>query len=319
MIVFVNSEKKWEEDEVISHFPDQNIKFAHTEDLMTDKDSLQEMEVLSVFVHTNVTKKLIDSYPNLKLIVTRSTGYDHIDVLAAKDKNVIVCNVPSYGENTVAEHAFSLLLAIARRTDVICQRTKCYNFDYLDMPGFDLQNKTIGIVGAGKIGMHAIRIARGFGMKVIAFDIYRNEFLADALGFEYVKLEDLWQNSDIISLHTPYNQHTHHLVNEGTIDKFKEGVILINTARGSVVSNKALLKGLKNGKIAFAGIDVVEDENEIFNFTENTQLKEIIDQPNLIFTPHSAHYTLEAGKRRFNTALEDIKSYFDGKIINQVN
>jgi D-lactate dehydrogenase len=197
--------------------------------------------------------------------------------------------------------------------------------------GFDLKDKTIGVIGAGRSGLHVIRIARGFGMKVLAFDVKRDNFWAEVLGFEYAELNDLLGRSDIITLHAPYNRHTHHLINRDNIHKIKRGAILINTARGGLVNTDALLKGLDDGILAGAGLDVLEGEETIYeesallgDATNPEKLRMaiqnhvVLKKPNVVFTPHNAFNSQEALERILDTTAENIATFAAGAAKNVV-
>ncbi len=291
-------------------------------------------EILSVFVGSYVDASIFDKFPNLKYVATRSTGFDHIDIEEAKKRNIVVSNVPAYGSVTVAEFTFALLLAVSRKIfpayDQILEQG---NFEKEGLRGFDLNNKTIGIIGTGKIGQNVIKIANGFGMKILAFDINRNEQLEKELNFKYVDLDDLLNRSDIISLHVPYNPHTHHIINREAFDKMKEGVVIINTSRGGVMETYALVDALKNGRVAGAGLDVLESEiymGKVLDLLKNEDVKEeyldmvlhnqhLIEHPNVIITPHNAFNTQEAVERIFDTTAENIKSFVKGDVVNIVD
>lgn len=288
-------------------------------------------DVISVFIYSRVTQKVIEGIPKLKLITTRSTGFDHVDIATAKKKNIPVCSVPFYGENSVAEHAFALLISLSRNIHKAYDRTIKDNFSIEGLKGFDLKGKTVGVIGGGHIGLHMARMCKAFDMKVLLFDIRRDEFMSNILGYEYVDMDTLLKQADVISLHVPYNEHTHHLINKDAVKKMKKGVILINTARGGVVSTEALHEGLKSGKIGGAGLDVIEGEEMVMK--EEQYLKEydptklhqivedhvVINHPNVIFTPHIAFYTQEALERILLTTAENIEGFSKGKIANKVN
>lgn len=294
-----------------------------------NKDALpqeKDFDVISVFVGSAVDKKVINSFPNLKLITTRSTGFDHIDSAAAKEKNIAVAYVPGYGDNTVAEFAFALILSLSRKIFEAYDRIKergLFNFDGLR--GFDLNGKTIGIVGTGRIGCYMVKIAKGFGMNVIAYDAFQKEELCEKLGFKYVSLDELLAQSDVISLHVPYLPSTHHLINSENISKIKKGALLINTSRGAVVETEAIVRGLNQGILGGVGLDVLEEEGAIaderalllYGHPEEHDLRTIlanhvlIDMPNVIITPHTAFNTQEALQRILNTDIENIKSFLE--------
>jgi D-lactate dehydrogenase len=291
-----------------------------------------DAEIVSPFIYSKLDAARLAKLPRLKLIATRSTGFDHIDVAECKKRGVTVCNVPSYGENTVAEHTFALILALSRKVHEAFVRVRAGNFSLDGLRGFDLKDKTIGVVGAGHIGLHVIRIARGFGMKVLAFDVRRDNFLAEVLGFEYADLDSLLGRSDIISLHAPYNKHTHHLINRDNVGKIKGGAVLINTSRGGLVDTEALLKALDNGILAGAGLDVLEGEEAVLE--ESALLGDevnpeklrmaiqnhvILKKPNVVFTPHNAFNSQEALERILQTTVENIASYVAGTPRNVVS
>lgn len=302
-------------------------------EVLEDKDLAQiaEAEIVSPFIYSKVTAERLAKLPKLKMIATRSTGFDHIDMAECAKRGIAVCNVPFYGENTVAEHSFALILALSRKVHEAFVRVRAGNFSLDGLRGFDLKDKTIGVVGAGRIGLHVIRIARGFGMKVLAYDVKRDNFWAEVLGFEYAELDDLLGRSDIITLHAPYNRHTHHLINRDNIHKIKRGAILINTARGGLVNTDALLKALDDGILAGAGLDVLEGEELIYeesallgDATNPEKLRTaiqnhvILKKPNVVFTPHNAFNSQEALERILDTTAENIAAFVAGAAKNVV-
>lgn len=287
--------------------------------------------ILSVFVDSPVTNKIISQLPQLKLIVTMSTGYDHVAIAAAKRKNIPVCNVPSYGENTVAEHALALILALSKNLFPSVKRVKEGVYDYHGLRGFDIKGKTIGIIGTGHIGMHLVRMLQGFDATVIAYDPHPNESLEHTYGFEYATFDRLLRTSDIISLHVPLLPSTTHLINNSTIKKMKKGVYIVNTSRGGLIDAEALVKALDDGTIAGAGLDVLEDEGlvedheELFGAKNNDRRMRLnlmnnvlIDHSKTIITPHNAFNSTEAVMRIMDTTIENIKQYAAGKPHNDV-
>jgi len=286
-----------------------------------------DSEVLSVFVKSNVGPKEMDAMPNLKFIATRSTGFDHINIEEAQKRGIVVSNIPTYGENTVAEMAFALILALSRKIyDSYDQVRSVGSFSQTGLRGFDLMGKTIGVVGTGHIGRYAIKMAHGFGMNILAFDINKDEAFRAEYGFKYVELDELFALSDVVTLHVPYNEHTHHLINKENISKFKKGSYIINTSRGAVIETDALVEGLKSGIIAGAGLDVLEEEGPMFDHlvafgefhpnadTLKTLLENhyLIDHPNVIITPHNAYNTNEAIWRILETTVQNIKAFMNG-------
>lgn len=293
-----------------------------------------DINLLSVFVDSRISTAMLDALPNLKLIATRSTGYDHIDLVACKQKNITVCNVPSYGENTVAEHAFALILALSRKIFQSYERTEKMDFTRAGLEGFDLQGKTLGVIGCGAIGRHSIRIGQGFGMQIIAYDVHPDVALAKQLGFTYAdSITAVLQQSDVITLHTPYLPQTHHLINMENIKLIKPGAILINTARGALVDTQALLWALDNHILSGAGLDVLEDEEDTFdhvallsaNFSKTKDMTALlrnhilIDREDVIITPHNAFNSREARQRIFTTNLENIRAFIAGQSQNVVH
>ena len=224
------------------HLAGHELFFTRNKVDETTAPLAKDCQVLMVFITSKLTSKVLATMPKLKLIITRSTGFDHIDLEYCERQGIMVTNVPSYGENTVAEHAFALILTLSRNIHKSYLRTTREDYRIEGLKGFDLRGKTIGVVGAGKIGLHLIKMARGFDMQVLTYDVNRNDFLADVLGFKYVSLEELLRRSDIISLHVPENKFTHHLINRQNIGLIKKGALLINTARGGIVETEALIE-----------------------------------------------------------------------------
>ena len=293
--------------------------------------SLEDVEVLMPFIHSAVGREQMEAMPNLRFIATRSTGYDHVDLDAAAEKNIAVSNVPAYGENTVAEHTFALILALSRKVHHAWTRTQRGEYTMEGLRGFDLYGKTLGVVGAGAIGLHVVRIAKGFGMKVLAFDVNRNQLLADVLDFTYTDPDELLENSDIVTLHAPAIPATHHLMNKDTLAKMKPEALLINTARGSLVDTAELAKALDEGRLGGAGLDVFEGEELMQNEDEllyqpdaEGKLKLIVRahrlqrRPDVVITPHIGFNSEEALRRILDTTAENVRSFLAGEPKNLV-
>jgi len=261
-----------------------------------------------------------------------STGFDHIDLKTAKAKNIKVSNVPFYGENTVAEHTLALILALSRRLPDSIERVKKFDFNLDNLRGFDLEGKTLGLIGLGHIGSHVAQMAKGFGLKIIAFDPKKDLKLAKKLDFKYVALDNLLKTSDIISLHAPYNKKTHHLINKNNINQIKKGAYLVNTARGGLIETDSLITALNKGIIAGAGLDVLEEECFIKEekellakpFQKKCNLKTVlqghvlIQDPRVLVTPHNAFNSHEALQRILDTTVENIQGFLRGKPKNLV-
>ncbi len=298
-------------------------------------EKAKDAEVVSIFINSVLDKNIIDSLPNLKFIATRSTGFDHIDVACCETKGIKVSNVPAYGSHTVAEFAFALLLNLSRKIfDADRQLKEEGDFSIFPLQGFDLNGKTLGVVGTGKIGKNVIKIAKGFGMNVVAYDLFPDMNFAKDNDFVYKNLDEVLSESDALTLHAPYTKENHHLINKQNISKMKKGIYLINTARGELVDTDALIWGLKERIIAGAGLDVLEGERELKEEMEilaseekssmvkdyKTLLEDrvLIEMPNVVITPHIAFYSKEAQMEIIKTTAENIKGFTSGSAQNLV-
>ncbi len=294
-------------------------------------EAVSDCEAISVFIYSKISLEILDKLPKLKFIATQSTGYDHIDIVTCKERGIAVSNVPFYGENTVAEHTFALILALSRNVHKSYLRTIQGDFSIEGLMGFDLQGKTLGVIGTGHIGMHVIRIAKGFGMHVVAYDVNQDQFLSDVLHFQYVSMDEVLTNADIVSLHLPYNNDTHHLIDAKAIQKMKTGTLIINTSRGGLIDSDALLHALDEKKIAGAALDVLEgeelilDEKQLLYFKkENAKLEELaknhilLKRDNVVFTPHIAFFSQEALERILSTTIENLLDFEKGENSNSV-
>ncbi len=308
-----------EKERLSQRLTGHSLRFFDDTIQSVDKKYYMDSDVISVFIHSKVDKESISNCPNLKLIATRSTGTDHIDLDFALAQNISVKNVALYGENTVAEHTFALMLSLSRKIHESYVSTANGKFSTAGLMGFDLKGKTIGIIGGGRIGLHVARMARSFGMHVRVYDINEDSFLAELINFRYVSFDELLKISDIISLHVPLNPHTFHMINKENIEKMKDGVLIINTARGGLINNTDLISGIESGKIYGAGLDVLEGEE--FLFEENisnspienaakiiVESKLLVDKPNVVITPHNAFNSIEAVYRIIDTTVDNILS-----------
>ncbi len=291
-----------------------------------------DLTVLSCFIRSRVDKAMLDDCPNLKLISTRSTGVDHIDVAACNSRGITVCNVPQYGENTVAEHTLGLILALSRNLYPAVDRVKRGDLSIEGLVGFDLHGKTLGVVGAGRIGLHVIRMGRAMNMRVLAFDARPQGLLAEVLGFEYASLEDLLKQSDVVSLHVPLLPATRRMIDAEKFALMKPSAILVNTSRGAVVDSVALLEALNEGRIAGAALDVLEGE-EVFNedhvllhsdkaSVDDLRLAvegyQLMHHPRCIVTGHIGFYSREALQRILLTTIDNIGAFVQGQPVNLV-
>ena len=309
-------------------------------------------EVVSVFIHNPIDRAFLDAHPALRLIATRSTGTDHIDLDACRERGIAMANVPSYGEHTVAEHTFALILALSRRLrEVTSESAQDGKMSYTAARAFELRGKTLGVVGAGRIGRHVITIAQAFGMRVLAFDIHAPVVVAQHAGFDFVPLDSLLAEAHILTLHVPMGPDTHHILNRDTLARCRPGVLIINTSRGALIDTDALLEALDSGQVAGAGLDVLEEENtvreemtkvisaqiierlhtvtnaaelhdrETSRVRELTNLlrnKRLISRPEVIFTPHVAFNSVEAVERINSATAQNILRFLEGQPVNLV-
>ena len=283
----------------------------------------QGSDAVCVFVNDTVNAAVIDQLHayGVKLIALRSAGYNNVDVRAAFGK-VHVVHVPAYSPYAVAEHAIALLLTSVRRIHKAYNRTREFNFSLNGLTGFDFHGKTVGVIGTGKIDRIFIDICRGFGMKVIAYDL----FPAPDSGIDYVPLDRLFQESDIISLHCPLTDETRHMIGAEAIGKMKKGVVIVNTSRGGLIDAEALLEGIKARKVGAACLDVYEEEADVFfedrsgHILNDDLLSRLISMPNVIVTSHQAFLTEEALNNIAETTVGNILSYFhnDGICDNEL-
>ncbi len=321
----------WEKRYLRKSLKEHQLEFHDGPLSVENVQKAKDADVVSVFIYSKVDEQIIQNLPNLRLIATRSTGFDHIDLKKCKEQNIVVSNVPAYGENTVAEHTFALILSISRNLYKACVKRRGYEFSMEGLKGFDLYGKTLGVIGAGRIGLYVIRIAKGFGMHVLAYDVKQNKLLAEVLGFEYVPLEVLLAKSDVITLHVPYNRFTHHLINRDTVKLIKKGAILINTSRGAVVDTEALIEALDQKVLSGAGLDVLEgeelikEEKQLLYDREKIEVLSnlvkghiLLSRENVVFTPHIAFYSQEALERILETTVQNIAAFVSGKPQNTI-
>lgn len=311
------------------------LEIYFTSDWLTKEniENFKDIEILSVFISSQINKEIIDALPNLKFITTRSTGYDHIDINYCKEKGIVVSNVPEYGTKTVAEWTIGLMLNLMRKIYyAIDQIKETESFDLSNLRGEELYGKTLGVIGTGRIGKEVIKLAKAFGMNILAFDAYPDQNFAQEIGVQYVSLEDLLKNSDVITIHTNLNPSTFHLINKENIKIVKRGAYLINTARGGIVETEALVYALKEGILKGAALDVLEEETEVKEELEilaKSDLKTeeiktlwqnhiLMKMPNVLITPHNAFNSKEVVSRILKTTIDNIKAFISGNPINIV-
>lgn len=295
-----------------------NHHWEYVEGTINPANCNPDTEVISVFVSSTVTREIIESLPNLKVIACRSTGFNNVDLATAEQHGVAVLNVPTYGEDTVAEYTFALLLALTRKLPAVFAAERV-NFSFSPLTGSDLAGKTLGVIGTGHIGQNVIKIANGFSMNVLAHDIQPDTSLHRNHTFAYVSLDELLAKADIITLHIPYSSSTHHLLNRKLLSNTKSGALIVNTARGEVVDTQALIDLLTSNHLGGAALDVIEGEAFRQETTQyDTQLAILKKMPNVIISPHNAFNTTEAIGRINTTTAKNIIEYWNGNTPNKV-
>jgi D-lactate dehydrogenase len=311
---------------------EHQLEFTNQRLTLGNAASFTDAEIISPFIYSQLGAAVLKSFPRLKLIATRSTGFDPIDLETCRERSITVCNIPLYGECTVAEHVFGLLLAISHRLAEAIDRTRKGDFSAGGLQGFDLYGKTLGVIGTGSIGKCVIRIAKGFQMKVVAYDMRPDEAVASALGFHYETLDQVLGTADVITLHIPGSERTRNFLSDAQFARMKNGVILINTARGSLVDTRALLHALADGKVAAAGLDVLPEEPAIREeaellrsvFRREHDLEALLADHillrmrNVIITPHIAFNTREAVQRILETTVQNMLAFIRGQPQNVV-
>lgn len=316
--------KSWEKDIIekeISKLDTYGVGIF-SEEVQEKLDVAKDYDVISCFIYSIFDEKVLNQLPKLKMIATRSTGMDHIDKKVCEKRKIKVTSVPIYGSNTVAEYTFALLLAVAKKVVIAHQSVEEGEFNPEGLTGVDLYGKTIGVIGCGKIGQNVIKIARGFGMKVLGVDAHRDPSLEKKSGFKYTDLESCLKLSDFVTLHVPAVPETFHLINKKNIKLMKPGSILVNTARGAVVETEAIVWALNNKILAGVGLDVTEEEMLVdsmsvvmSNKITKDNLQEVLsfhmlrDRDDVVFTPHNAFNTQEAIERIVKTTIENINEF----------
>jgi D-lactate dehydrogenase len=343
IIYFVETEPG-EQEFYGSAFSAHDVHFVATLDEVGD-----DAEVLAPFINGRVSAEFLGDHPRLRFVTTRSTATDHIDLPACQAHGVAVAHVPFHAETTVAEHTFALLLALSRRLREVMLGPKDGRFSYERTRGFELARKTLGIIGMGYIGRRVATLAQAFEMQVLAYDLDQPASVADALGFTFVPLDEVLARADILSLHAPLTPATYHLINRETLAKCQRGVIIINTARGSLIDTQALREALDSGHIGGAGLDVLQDERvlrerasniiaadiiahlrsdaQAFDARDADRIRELeelmlgdalLARSNVVCTPHVAFNSMEAVARLQQMTVENIHAYVAGKPVNLV-
>ena len=304
--------------ESFKKFADDNIKIRMFENkLNIDTVSMaQNCDAVCAFVNDDINKEVIEKLHSygIGLIAMRCAGYNNVDLKACRDK-IKIAHVPAYSPYAIAEHAMGMILLLNRKLHRAYIRTRDHNFSLDGLTGFDLMGKTVGIVGTGKIGRCFADICKGFSMKILGYDPYKNEEFCG----NYVSMEELLKSSDIISLHCPLTKENRHLINDETVSQMKDGVFIINTSRGKLIDTQSIINGLKSQKIGAAGLDVYEEETDLFfeDYSEEVihddTLSTLISMPNVLVTSHQAFLTREALSGIAKTTMENLKNYLTGK------
>ncbi|MDU1889159.1 MAG: 2-hydroxyacid dehydrogenase [Dysgonomonas sp.] len=278
-------------------------------------------DAVCIFVNAVVDSAVVDKLHlyGVKLIALRCAGFNNVDVAAAAKKGIKVVRVPDYSPHAIAEHTLALMLCLNRRIHRASLRTREGNFSLMGLQGFDMYGKTIGVIGTGKIGKIAIGLFKGLGMNVLAYDLYPDTKFAETAGIKYVSLDELYANADIITLHCPLTKETEYIINENSISKMKEGVMIINTGRGKLIHTKHLIDGLISGKVGFAGLDVYEEESAYFyedhsdTVMTDDVLARLLSFNNVIVTSHQAFFTKEAMSNIAQTTMGNINDFIENK------
>ena len=322
--------KKYDRDsfeKVTEKYPEIEIEYTDTDINSKTANLAKGYKAICAFVSSDVGKETIDclSKNGVELVLLRCAGFNNVDLNAAAAAGITVVRVPAYSPYAVAEYTVALMLSLNRKIPRASWRTKDGNFSLHGLMGFDMHGKTAGIIGTGKIAKILIHILRGFGMNVLAYDLYPDYNFARQEQIVYTSLDELYHNSDIISLHCPLTEETKYLINDYSISKMKDGVMIINTGRGQLIHTNALIEGLKNKKIGSAGLDVYEEESEYFyedqsdRIIDDDVLARLLSFNNVIVTSHQAFFTHEAMENIAATTLQNIKDFINHKpLLNEV-
>ena len=298
---------------------DNRFSFKFLKSHLTEDTAIisKGYDAVCLFVNDQLTQDIAGIlYDNgIRLIALRCAGYNNVDLKAVYQKMHVV-RVPAYSPYAVAEHAVALMLSLNRKIHKAYYRTRDNNFTINGFMGFDMHGKAVGVIGTGQIGKVLIHILKGFGVNILAYDKFPSQTYAEEVGFEYVDLDELYRRSDIISLHCPLVKDTHHLINEESISKMKDGAMIINTSRGQLIDTKSLVDGLREQKIGAAGLDVYEEESDYFfedfsdTIIDDDVLARLLTFPNVLITSHQGFFTKEALSNIADTTLENIRDYF---------
>lgn len=287
-------------------------------------NAVEQTDAVCAFVNDKLNEQVLGelAQKGVKVVALRCAGFNNVDLPAAKKYGIRICRVPAYSPEAVAEHAVAMLLTLNRKTHKAYNRVREQNFSLTGLLGFNVNGKTIGVLGTGNIGAAFCRIMLGFGCPVLAHDLYPNPQLI-SLGVQYVSREEVFTRADILSLHCPLNESTHHMINPEAIRIMKKGVALINTSRGGLIDTKAVIDGLKSKQIGYLGLDVYEHEGSLFfrdlstNIIEDDTIQRLMSFPNVLITAHQAFLTHEALDQIAGTTLRNVDEYLKGKPLSQ--
>ena len=323
MKIAVFSTKPYDKDFLNMYNANHDISFFDSSLNINTVSLSKGFDVVCVFVNDKVDKQIIEilAQNGVGLIALRCAGFNNVDLSAAKQHNIKVVRVPAYSPEAVAEHTIALILTLNRKTHKAYNRVREGNFSLQNLIGFDLYKKTIGVVGTGKIGAAFCKIMLGFGCEVMAYDVYPSKELID-LGVKYFDLDKIYEQSDIISLHCPLTADTKHIINAHSLDKMKDGVMIINTSRGGLINTSDIVEALKTKKVGYLGIDVYEQEENLFfqdfseQLIEDELILRLISFPNVLITSHQAFLTFEALTEISKTVYENIDAFENQEHLN---
>ncbi len=321
--------KEYDKEMFDKYNKDYNYEITYFKTKLNEETAIlaKGFDVVCIFVNDTANEDVLIKLKEfgVKLIALRCAGFNNVEI-SKLPQGLSVVRVPAYSPYAVAEHTVGLLLALDRKVYKSYQRTKKYNFSLDGLLGFDIHGKTVGVIGTGKIGKIFIKIMKGFGANILAYDIYKDEQAAKELGYTYTTLDEIYKNADIISLHCPLTDKNHNMINEETMLKMKSGVILLNTSRGKLINAKDLVKCLEMGHIGGVGLDVFEDEEDYFlndmsnSYIRDAELSILLSMPNVVITAHQAFFTKEALEKIVSTTFSNIEEFIStGKCQNIVS
>jgi len=322
MKITVFSTKSWDREYLpLANQDKHELKFVTPRLDADHADLAKDSEAVCIFVNDDGGKESLAALSKLgvKLILLRCAGFNNVDLDEAKKLKIQVMTVPGYSPYAVAEHALALILSLNRKTHKSYNRVRENNFELTGLLGFDIHGKTVGVLGTGKIGQVFAGIMKGFGVKLIGYDKFKSDQLVKDTGLEYVELDQLLAQSDIISIHLPLLKDTQHIINDQAVEKMKKGVMIVNTSRGALIDTKAVIKGLKKGSIGYLGLDVYEEEESLFyednsgKILQDDTFARLLTFPNVLITGHQAFFTKEAQENICGTTIQNAEDFSQGK------